>query len=119
MRPEITTDLILSCQVAQALKILGDRWSFLILRDVFLGNHRFEQFRRRIGVARGTLTMRLNSLLEAGILYKTPYQTLPTRHEYHLTEKGFDLYPLALTAWRQCMKGQEDRSKSLPKIADH
>lgn len=100
MRPEVTTDLILSCQVAQALKTLGDRWSFLILRDVFLGNHRFEQFRRRIGVARGTLTNRLNSLIEAGVLYKTPYQTLPTRHEYRLTEKGFDLYPLALTAWR-------------------
>ena len=100
MRPEITTDLILSCQVALALKTLGDRWSFLILRDVFLGNHRFEHFRRRIGIARGTLTSRLNSLIEAGILYKVPYQTLPTRHEYRLTEKGMALYPLALTAWQ-------------------
>jgi len=100
MRPQITADLILSCQVAQALKILGDRWSFLILRDTFLGNHRFENFRRRIGVARGTLTLRLKSLIEAGILYKTPYQTLPTRYEYHLTKKGADLYPLALTAWQ-------------------
>lgn len=100
MQTDKTSDLILSCQVAQALKILGDRWSFLILRDVFLGKHRFETFRRRIGVARGTLTVRLNSLIEADILYKVPYQTLPTRHEYRLTEKGFDLYALALTAWR-------------------
>lgn len=100
MRVDATGELILSCQVAQALKILGDRWSFLILRDVFLGEHRFEDFRRRIGAARSTLTARLNSLVEAGILYKTPYQTLPTRHEYRLTRMGADLYPLALTAWR-------------------
>ncbi|MFQ5547765.1 MAG: winged helix-turn-helix transcriptional regulator [Woeseia sp.] len=100
MRTEAIGDLILSCQVAQALKILGDRWSFLILRDVFLGKHRFEDFRRRIGAARGTLTSRLNSLVEAGILYKSPYQTAPTWYEYRLTGKGTDLYPLALTAWR-------------------
>ena len=98
--PEITADLILSCQVAQALKTLGDRWSFLIIREVFLGEHRFETFRRRIGIARGTLTVRLNSLVKEEILHKVPYQTLPTRHEYHLTKKGIDLYPLALTAWQ-------------------
>ena len=100
MRSEAISDLILSCQVAQALKILGDRWSFLILRDVFLGKHRFEDFRRRTGAARGTLTSRLNSLVEAEILYRSPYQTSPTWYEYELTPKGLDLYPLALTAWR-------------------
>lgn len=100
MRAEATGDLILSSQVAQALTILGDRWSFLILRDVFLGKHRFEEFRRSTDVARSTLTSRLNSLVEAGILRKTAYQTLPTRYEYRLTRMGTDLYPLALTAWR-------------------
>jgi len=100
MRVHTTSDLILSCQVAQALKIVGDRWSFLILRDVFLGKHRFEDFRRRTNAARSTLTSRLNSLVETGILDKTPYQTLPTRHEYRLTKMGIALYPLALTAWR-------------------
>jgi len=100
IRSEVNGNLILSCQVAQALKILGDRWSFLILRDVFLGEHRFEDFRRRIGVARGTLTLRLNSLVEAGILYKSPYQTSPTWYEYRLTRSGADLYAVALTAWR-------------------
>lgn len=100
MRDHTTGDLILSCQVAQALKIVGDRWSFLILRDVFLGKHRFEDFRRRTNAARSTLTTRLNSLVKIGLLYKTPYQTLPTRHEYRLTKMGAALYPLALTAWR-------------------
>jgi len=100
MQSDAPGELILSCQVAQALRIVGDRWSFLILRDVFLGKHRFEDFRRRTDAARSTLTSRLNSLVEAGILYKDPYQTLPTRNEYRLTNMGADLYPLALTAWR-------------------
>jgi DNA-binding HxlR family transcriptional regulator len=100
IHPETVTDLVLSCQVADALKILGDRWSFLILRDIFLGNHRFEQFRSRIGIARGTLTSRLKSLVETGILYKKPYQTLPTRYEYRLTDKGIAIYPQALMAWQ-------------------
>lgn len=93
-------DMILSSQVAQALKIVGDRWSFLILRDVFLGNHRFEDLRRRTHAARGTLTSRLKALVEDGILHTRPYQTSPTRHEYRFTAKGADLFPLALTAWR-------------------
>lgn len=113
MRPDITTELILGCQVAQSLKTLGDRWSFLILRDAFLGNHQFEQFRSRIGIARGTLTKRLNSLIQAGVLHKVPYQTQPVRHEYHLTQKGLGLYPMALTAWRwehDWVQQQEDYS---------
>ncbi len=114
MRAEATGNLILSCQVAQALKIVGDRWSFLILRDVFLGEHRFEDFRRRIGVARGTLTSRLNSLVEAGILYKSPYQTSPTRHEYRLTKCGADLYAVALTAWRWEHDWAADESHHIP-----
>lgn len=116
-RAEVTGDLILSCQVALALQTLSDRWSFLILREVFLGRHRFESFRHRIGVARGTLTVRLNSLVDAGILRKVPYQTLPTRHEYHLTKKGIDLYPLALTAWQwEHDWATEDEDSTPPKL---
>lgn len=100
MHVNATGDLIMSSQVAQALKILGDRWTFLILREVFQGTHRFEDFRRQTDAARSTLTSRLQSLVETGILQKIPYQTLPTRHEYRLTNKGSDLYPIALTAWR-------------------
>jgi DNA-binding HxlR family transcriptional regulator len=93
-------ELIRGCQVAQALKFVGDRWSILILRDLFLGQRRFEDLRRRTDAARSTLTNRLNALQQAGIVSKTPYQSSPTRYEYDLTELGTGLYPLALMAWR-------------------
>ncbi len=117
--PQVSADVILNCQVALALKTLGDRWTILILRDIFLGKHRFEQFRSRIGIARGTLTSRLNSLVEAGILYKKPYQTLPIRHEYQLTKKGADLYPLALTAWRWEQQWAKDKKGYTPLTLTH
>jgi DNA-binding HxlR family transcriptional regulator len=69
------------------------------LRDLFLGYRRFEDLRRRSGIARGTLTSRLNSLVNSGILYRNPYQTGPTRHEYRLIDKGLGLYPVALMIW--------------------
>ncbi len=119
MRAEVSADLVLSCQVAQALKILGDRWSFLIIRDIFQGEHRFEDFRRRIGVSRGTLTLRLNSLIEAGVLCKVPYQTSPTRHEYRLTEKGLALYPTALMAWQWEHDWAADQEGYVPLKLNH
>lgn len=100
MSVNATGEMIMSSQVAQALKILGDRWTFLILREVFQGRYRFEDFRRQTDAARSTLTSRLLSLIETGVLQKVPYQTLPTRYDYLLTDKGADLYPIALTAWR-------------------
>ncbi len=98
--PVLTTaDLIVSSPVALAFKVFGDRWSWLILRDLFLGYRRFEDLRRRSGAARGTLTSRLNSLVDNGVLYRNPYQEGPTRYEYRLTDKGFGLYPVALMVW--------------------
>jgi DNA-binding HxlR family transcriptional regulator len=84
---------------AVALRIMGDRWSLLILRDVFLGVRRFEELRRLTGAARGTLTSRLNRLVTIGILYRNPYQQAPTRHEYRLTDKGLALYPAVMMLW--------------------
>lgn len=98
-RQQVDPDLILSSQVAQALAVIGDRWAFLILRDIYLGVRRFEDLRKRTGAARGTLASRLKSLVEKGILYKNPYQTSPMRYEYRLTDKGFDLYPMVLMIW--------------------
>lgn len=96
---EVDPELILSSQVAQGLSVIGDRWAFLIIRDIYLGARRFEELRQRTGAARGTLTSRLKSLVEKGILYKEPYQESPTRYEYRLTEKGLDLYPMVLMIW--------------------
>ena len=81
------------------MAIIGDRWAFMIIRDIYLGVRQFEEFRRRSNITRGTLASRLKNLIDAGILYKTPYQSLPTRYEYRLTDKGIDLYPILLMAW--------------------
>lgn len=91
--------LLLSGEGGRALLQIGDRWSFLILRDAFLGVRRFEDFRRLGGAPRATLTSRLGALVDAGILYRAPYGRSPERLEYRLTEKGLTLYPVALCLW--------------------
>ena len=85
------------CSVARASVVLGDRWTLLILSDVFLGVRRFDDFQERLGVSRTTLTQRLKLLEAHDVLEKRPYQTNPVRHEYRLTEKGRDLYPVIST----------------------
>jgi DNA-binding HxlR family transcriptional regulator len=89
------------CSMASALEIIGERWTILILRDVFLDIHRFDDLQRDLGVARNILQARLTRLVEAGILVKKPYQERPLRHEYRLTKKGADLWPVlvALLHW--------------------
>jgi len=96
---KLDPNLILNSQVAQALTVIGDRWAFMIIRDVYLGVRQFEELRRRSDAARGTLTSRLKRLVQHGILYKNPYQNSPVRYEYRLTDKGLDLYPIVLTMW--------------------
>jgi DNA-binding HxlR family transcriptional regulator len=99
-KPKVDANLILNSQVAQALTVIGDRWAFMIIRDIYLGARQFEELRRRSNAARGTLTSRLKKLVEHGILYKSPYQSSPIRFEYRLTDKGLDLYPVVLTIWQ-------------------
>ncbi len=81
------------------MAVIGDRWAFMIIRDVYLGVRQFEGFRRRNNIARGTLASRLKSLVDNEILYKHPYQETPTRYEYRLTERGLDMYPILLMSW--------------------
>jgi DNA-binding HxlR family transcriptional regulator len=89
-----------NCSIASALEIVGERWTLLIVRDVFLGLHRFDQFQESLGIARNVLTDRLNWLVEEGILTRVRYTVQRERYEYQLTEKGRDLL-LPLTALRQ------------------
>ncbi|MET0738904.1 MAG: helix-turn-helix domain-containing protein, partial [Acidimicrobiales bacterium] len=90
----------MQCSVAQALEVVGEWWSFLIIRDAFLGVNRFGQFQDRLGIARNVLSTRLDALVEHGVLKRVAYQDNPVRHEYKLTEKGRDLW-LSLTALRE------------------
>ncbi len=84
------------CSVARALAVVGDRWTLLILRDAFLGTRRFEDFQRQLGVSRHRLSDRLGKLVDAGVLRRKAYQQRPPRHEYRLTPKGLDLYPVLM-----------------------
>ncbi len=92
-----------SCPVARALDIIGERWSILILRDLFLqGPRRFQDFQNSLsGVAPNTLSARLKTLEAQGVITRHQYSTHPPRLEYHLTEKGKSLGPVlkALKRW--------------------
>ena len=89
------------CSVARALEVVGERWTLLIVRDAFHGVRRFEDFQRRLGLARNVLTDRLQRLCALGVFERVRYQERPGRHEYRLTDMGRDLWPviIALRAW--------------------
>jgi DNA-binding HxlR family transcriptional regulator len=89
------------CSIANSLEVIGERWSLLIVRDVFNGNRRFGEIQASLGVARNVLSARLQRLIDEDILERRPYQESPPRHEYFLTEKGLDLWPtlIALLSW--------------------
>jgi DNA-binding HxlR family transcriptional regulator len=89
------------CSVAAALEVVGERWTLLVVREAMLGVHRFDEIQADLGIARNVLQARLERLLEQGILEKRLYQDRPDRYEYHLTDKGLDLWPavVALMHW--------------------
>jgi len=93
-----TTD---GCSIAATLQAIGDRWTLLIIRDLFRGVRRFEEIQRDLGIARNLLSNRLNHLVAHGIVDRVPYQHRPLRHEYRLTPKGVGLSPslVALMHW--------------------
>jgi DNA-binding HxlR family transcriptional regulator len=89
------------CSVARTVDILGDWWTPLVLRECYLGVRRFEDFQRRLGIGRNILARRLQRLGEEGMLERRPYQDRPPRHEYVLTAKGRDFFPViaAIMRW--------------------
>ena len=82
------------CPIARTADLIGEGWTLLIMREACLGTRRFEEFQRALGTGRNILTLRLNRLVDEGLLTKAPYQDRPVRHEYRLTDKGRDVYPV-------------------------
>jgi len=91
-------------------RLIGDRWSMLVIRDVFRGVRRFEELRDDLGVSRAVLSDRLKKLVEAGVLVRTPYQDNPPRVEYTLSPMGLELSPMlvALLRWGDRWIGDGD-----------
>jgi DNA-binding HxlR family transcriptional regulator len=85
-----------ACSVVRTLDVLGDTWGVLVLRELFLGAHRFDQIQLHLGIARNVLAARLKRLVEHGLIEKRQYQAHPPRFEYHLTRKGLDLQPVLI-----------------------
>ncbi|MER6951539.1 helix-turn-helix domain-containing protein [Nonomuraea sp. NPDC000554] len=79
------------CSIAGALGVIGEKYSLLVLREVFFGVRRFDAMVRNIGAPRDILAARLRHLVEAGVLEKVAYSERPPRYEYRLTEAGAEL----------------------------
>ncbi|MEV6489888.1 helix-turn-helix domain-containing protein [Actinoplanes sp. NPDC051633] len=96
MRPPALDWSVDNCTIARAMAILGERWTLVVMREVFTGVRRFEDMRVRTGVPRQVLTNRLAMLVETGILRREPYQEpgARVRHEYRPTPMGLELYPM-------------------------
>jgi DNA-binding HxlR family transcriptional regulator len=92
-----------NCTVGRTMAILGERWTVVVLREVFMGVRRFAEITERSGIPRQVLSDRLTALVDEGILRRVPYQERGSRvrEEYRLTDKGFDLYPvlIAVKEW--------------------
>ncbi|MGW2425739.1 winged helix-turn-helix transcriptional regulator [Streptomyces sp. NPDC001709] len=89
------------CTIAQALAVVGDPWTLLLIRDVAGGTHQFDALQDGLGISRKVLTGRLKALVADGVLEKRLYSPRPPRYEYHLTPAGRGLLPVlvALQDW--------------------
>jgi DNA-binding HxlR family transcriptional regulator len=85
------------CSIANALNVVGERWSLLALREVFFGVRRFDQIVQNTGASRDILATRLRKLVDSGVLEKKLYEPHPPRYEYMLTEAGRELQPVLLS----------------------
>lgn len=89
------------CTLGRSLEVIGDWWTPLILRDLFLGVSRFDDLVEDLGISRNLLARRLRWLVGSGVVEKRAYSQRPLRHDYVLTRAGEELVPvlLALSTW--------------------
>lgn len=103
MKPAALDVAVDNCTIGRAMAILGEKWTVVVLREVFTGVRRFDDMRQRTGIPRQVLANRLARLVDEDVLRRVPYREpgARARHEYRLTDKGFDLYPVlvAVREW--------------------
>ena len=88
------------CPVARTTDLLGDWWTPIVLRELLLGQARFNDIQERLGISRATLSQRLKRLEADGVVERVRYQEAPPRDEYRLTEKGRALWQVVVAMWR-------------------
>jgi len=98
-RLDVTSDTV--CPVARSMDLVGDKWTILVLRELYMGATRFEEMQIQTTATPQMLTSRLKALKANGLVERRAYSEKPLRYEYHLTDKGWDFYPViyALRAW--------------------
>jgi DNA-binding HxlR family transcriptional regulator len=99
------------CPVARSVGVVGDKWTILVLRELYMGMTRFEEIQIQTSATPQMLTSRLKALEADGLVERRPYQEKPLRYEYQLTAKGWDFYPViyALRAWgEKWCKGEDE-----------
>jgi DNA-binding HxlR family transcriptional regulator len=103
------------CPVARAVGVVGDRWTVLVLREIFAENHRFEDIQAYTGATPQMVAARLKTLETEGLIERRIYNARPLRHDYHLTQKGEAFYPviLALRAWGEVWVKAPKEGRSL------
>lgn len=89
------------CSIARTLQVIGEQWSSLIIQECFFGTHRFDDFQNRLAIASNILSQRLARLTDLGVLTA---RSTGSERGYYLTDKGLDLYPVALAMlmWGDC-----------------
>jgi DNA-binding HxlR family transcriptional regulator len=112
MKPTALEWSVDNCPVGRAMEVLGEKRTFVVLREIFNGIRRFDDMREHTGLPRQVLANRLAGLVERGVLRREPYREpgARLRHEYRLTEQGFALYPIlvALREWGDRYLGDPD-----------
>jgi DNA-binding HxlR family transcriptional regulator len=106
------------CSIARSLELVGERWTLLVVREIFHGRRKFSEMQRSLGVARNVLTARLQRMVDEDIIERRPYSERPERNEYFLTEKGLDLWPVMIALMRWGDK-YEQQPEGRPSIVVH
>ncbi|EJL04419.1 MULTISPECIES: helix-turn-helix domain-containing protein [Pseudomonas] len=103
------------CPVARSVEVVGDKWTILVLRELYMGATRFEEMQIQTGATPQMLTSRLKALEADGMVERRLYNQKPARYEYQLTDKGRDFYPVvyALRAWGEKWCKSEDEGLAM------
>jgi DNA-binding HxlR family transcriptional regulator len=88
----------MTCTIARAVDSFGDAWTMMVIKELFLGQKRFDDIQTYTGISPHLLSVRMKKLEKHGIVQRRAYQERPRRYDYRLTEKGLDLWPILIAA---------------------